>query len=95
MKNLSSKIVDYNNGKETECAFEFWKINEPGVKRCWECVRTYSEWCVHIALDLKQISHTDCNNEVLNYKQWTTECQKAKYSLSYIQWQQKFKKQAV
>lgn len=23
MKNLSSKIVDYNNGKEMECAFEF------------------------------------------------------------------------
>lgn len=43
MKNLSSKIVDYNDGKETECAFEFCKINKPGVKSCWECVRTYSE----------------------------------------------------
>lgn len=37
----------YNNGKETECPFEFWGMNEPGVKKsCWECVRTYNEWCV-------------------------------------------------
>lgn len=53
MKNLFSKIVDYNNGKEIECVFEFWKINELGVKCCLECVRIYSEWCVYIVFDLK------------------------------------------